>query len=270
VATAETKIPRFCPSDWVPFVAVAEYLAQVHGGVRVLAQVDIHDALKGGCRSLLQSVKDGRKIHTYPPPEFWHPPNRLDWVNALNLSQRLADFLDRPWPWELRVALTLSEHESLGASVDVFLHRADAVRWGLWQAKPEPTEIAEAKPEPPQADPAPAPPTEPLQVDPAPSEAEPAPPPPIESPPEEAEQQRPPLLLPDEPQFEEPRKWRPEEVQTWFKNIRKTHRKKPEETKSAYARRLYEHMKNDFEEDIPWTEWTTLLRRLNDPSTKDD
>ena len=209
---AETKIPRFCHRDWVSLVAAAEHMTQVHRGIRVLALVDIHDALKGGCRSLLQSVKDGRKIRTYPPPEFWHPPNRLDWVNALNLSQRLADFPDRPWPWELRVALTPSEWESLGAPVDVFLRRADAVRWGLWQAKPEPTEIAEATPEPVIADPAPAPPTEPPQVDPAPYEAEPAPPPPIQSPPEEAEQQRPPLLLPDEPQFEEPRKWRPDEA----------------------------------------------------------
>ena len=89
-------------------------------------------------------------------------------MNALNLSQRLADFPDRQWPWELRVALTLSERESLGAPVDVFLHRADAVRWGLWQAKPEPTEIAEAKPEPTEiAEAKPEPP----QADPAPSSA---------------------------------------------------------------------------------------------------
>ena len=89
-------------------------------------------------------------------------------------------------------------------------------------------------------------------------------------PPEEAEQQRPLLLLPDEPQFEEgPRKWRPEEAQIWFRNVRKTHPKKPGENKSAYARRLHEHMKNDFEE-IPWTEWGTLLRRLNDPASEDD
>jgi hypothetical protein len=132
VTEAEAKISRFRRSDGVPLVAVAKHMTQVHDGIRVLAQVDIQDALKGGCRSLLQSVKDGRKIRTYPPPEFWCPPNRLDWVNALNLSQRLADFPDRPWPWELHVALTASERQSLGVPVDTFLHRADAVRWGLW------------------------------------------------------------------------------------------------------------------------------------------
>jgi hypothetical protein len=136
VTEAEARIPRFRHSDGVPLVAVAEHMTQVHDGVRILAQIDIQDALKGGCRSLLQSVKDGRKIRTYPPPEFWCPPNRLDWVNALNLSQRLADFPDRPWPWELHVALTASERQSLGVPVDTFLHRADAVRWGLWQESP--------------------------------------------------------------------------------------------------------------------------------------
>jgi hypothetical protein len=102
-----------------------------------------------------------------------------------------------------------------------------------------------------EAEPAPAPPTEPPRVE------------PVSSSPEL-------LLLPDEPQFEGLRKWQPEEVQAWFKNIRKTHPKKPGETNNAYARRLYEHMQNDFEEDIPWTEWTTLRRRLNDPLTEDD
>jgi hypothetical protein len=85
----------------------------------------------------------------------------------------------------------------------------------------------------------------------------------VEPSPEEAEQQRP----PDEPP---PKKWRPDEVQTWFKNVKQLHPQKPRENKSAYARRLYEHMKNDFEEDIPWTEWGTLRRRLDDPSTEDD
>jgi hypothetical protein len=101
-------------------------------------------------------------------------------------------------------------------------------------------------------------------------EPKPAPPSPQvepEPPPEEPEQQRPPLLLlPDEPQFEEPRKWRPKEVQTWFSYIRKTYPQKPWENKSAYARRLYDHMKNNFREDIPWSDWKTLLRRLNDPT----
>jgi hypothetical protein len=148
VAQAETNIPRFRRSDWITLDAVAEHMTQVHGGVRVLAQVDIQDALKGGCGSLLQSVKDGRRIRTYPPCEFWRP-DRLDWVNALNLLQRLADFLDRPWPWVLRVALTAREREILGASVDAFLHRADAVRWGLWPEAPQARPQQQTPAEPP-------------------------------------------------------------------------------------------------------------------------
>jgi hypothetical protein len=69
--------------------------------------------------------------------------------------------------------------------------------------------------------------------------------------------------LPEEPQLEESRKWRPNEVRTWFKSVRKTHPQKPGENKSAYARRLHNHMKDDFEGDIPWGE-PTLRRRLND------
>ena len=54
----------------------------------------------------------------------------------------------------------------------------------------------------------------------------------------------------------------------WFKNAKQDYPQKSGESKNAYARRLYEHMKNDFGENIPWTEWTTLRRRLNDPPTK--
>src|SRR5262249_46311673 len=91
-----------------------------------------------------------------------------------------------------------------------------------------------------------------------------------ELPPEEAERQRSLLLLPDEPQLEEPRKWRPDEAQTWFENAKQSHPQGFGESKNAYARRLYDHMKDDFGEDIPWSEWTTLRRRLDDPPAEDD
>jgi hypothetical protein len=79
-----------------------------------------------------------------------------------------------------------------------------------------------------------------------------------ELPPEEAEQQ------PDEPQFEGPRKWQPDEVPEWFRHVRTTYPRKPGETKSAYAHRLHEHMTNDFEIP-PWSDAETVRRRLNDP-----
>jgi hypothetical protein len=78
------------------------------------------------------------------------------------------------------------------------------------------------------------------------------------------------LQLPEEPQLEESRKWQPNEAQTWLKSMRKTHPQQPGENKSDYARRLYDRMTNDFDEDIPWSGWETLLRRLNDPVIADD
>ena len=84
-----------------------------------------------------------------------------------------------------------------------------------------------------------------------------------EPPAEDVEQQRL-LRLPEEPQFEEPTRWRPDQVQTWFENVRKIHPRKPGENKSAYARRLHnDHMKKDFGGVIPW-DVSTLRRRLND------
>src|SRR5262249_16906572 len=76
---------------------------------------------------------------------------------------------------------------------------------------------------------------------------------------EEAEQQRPPLFVPNELQ----RKWLPKEVQTWFGKVRAGHPRTREESKSAYTRRLHKYMENDFD-DPPW-DVETLRRRLNDP-----
>jgi len=115
--------------------------------------------------------------------------------------------------------------------------------------------------------PEPAPSTESPRVEPAPSSPKLSA---QESPSEEPEQQRPLLLLPDEPQFEGRRKWRPDEAPAWFEKARQDHPQEPEETKNAYARRLYEHMKDDFGGNIPWSEWTTLRRRLDDPPAEDD
>src|SRR5262245_40680961 len=86
---------------------------------------------------------------------------------------------------------------------------------------------------------------------------------------EEAEQQRRLLVLPDEPQLEGPRQWRPDEAPIWFENAKRTHSRNPGESKNAYARRLHGYMRKDFGEDVPWTE-STVRRRLDDPSTGDD
>jgi hypothetical protein len=81
--------------------------------------------------------------------------------------------------------------------------------------------------------------------------------------PKKAEQQKL-VLLPDEPQFE-PKIWRPEDVQLWFKEAKDNHPRESDENKSAYARRLHnDHMRNDFVGGaIPWT-LATLRRRLDD------
>jgi len=129
------------------------------------------------------------------------------------------------------------------------------------------TELSVVKPEPAApVGPEPTPPTELPHVEPAPLSPKPQA---QEPPPEQAEQQRPLLLLPDEPQLEEPRKWWPEEAQAWLKNARQIHPRKSKESKNAYAHRLYnEHMTNDFGKDIPWTE-ATLRRRLNDTPSRE-
>jgi len=137
--------------------------------------------------------------------------------------------------------------------------RSADYRGPRWQAiEVDSAALRQARPR--SAEPEPAPPTGPTPLSPKLSAQEP--------PPGEVEQQRQLLLLSDEPQLEGPRQWRPDEALTWFKNAKQDHPQKSGESKNAYARRLYEHMKNDFGENIPWTEWTTLRRRLNDPPTK--
>jgi hypothetical protein len=130
-------------------------------------------------------------------------------------------------------------------------------------AEPEQAARAEeSMPEPASpVEPEPAPPTEPPHVEPVPLSPKPLA---QELPPEKAEQQGPPLLLSDKPQFEEPRKWRPKDVKEWFKYVRKIDPQKPEENNSDYARRLHGRMAKDFE-NPPWGEAETLRRRLNDP-----
>jgi hypothetical protein len=70
-------------------------------------------------------------------------------------------------------------------------------------------------------------------------------------------------LLPDEPQFQG--RWRPEDVKIWFKKIRRDHPRRPDEHKTEWAERLYDHMKNNFE-NPPWGDAAALRRRLNDPN----
>jgi hypothetical protein len=114
-----------------------------NGGSWALALIDTRDALLGGCRAALELDQGGQKSYAFPAPEFWFPRDRLRWVNALNPSMRREDFPDHPWPWELRAYLLPSELRELfhsealppareqGSTLPVFLHRADAIQWGL-------------------------------------------------------------------------------------------------------------------------------------------
>jgi hypothetical protein len=78
-------------------------------------------------------------------------------------------------------------------------------------------------------------------------------------------QEPPDVRLPQKPQIEELRKWRPKDVKDWFEETIKNHPQKRGESKNAWARRLYnDHMTKDFGEDIPWTSWETLRRRMDD------
>lgn len=69
-------------------------------------------------------------------------------------------------------------------------------------------------------------------------------------------------LLPEEPQFEEPIRRRPEEAKAWL--AEKMASLKPGENKNEWARRQYPEMEKDFGENIPWKDWQTLRRRMND------
>src|SRR6516165_2430648 len=129
--------------NWVSATEVGTHVTQSNGGAWVLALVDTRDALLGGCRAALELDQGGQKSYAFPTPEFWFPRDRLRWVNGLNPSMRREDFFDRPWPWELRAYLLPSKLRELfhsealplarepGSTLPVFLHRADAVQWGL-------------------------------------------------------------------------------------------------------------------------------------------
>lgn len=85
--------------------------------------------------------KSAQSSHRELALKFWSSPDRLRWVNALSPSMQRINFSDRPWPWELRAYLSLSElwelrHiEGLSATPRVFLRRAEAVQWGLLPAQ---------------------------------------------------------------------------------------------------------------------------------------
>jgi hypothetical protein len=69
-------------------------------------------------------------------------------------------------------------------------------------------------------------------------------------------------LLPEEPQFEAPKKRRPEEAMQWL--AEKMGNDPPKSgDRTDWARRYYRQMENDFGEDIPWS-LETLRRRMND------
>jgi hypothetical protein len=91
-----------------------------------------------------------------------------------------------------------------------------------------------------------------------------------EPPVEAGQQELPDVRLPEEPQLEEPRKWSPKDALEWLEQAKRDHPQREGENKNKWAQRLYDHMKTDFGEDIPWTGWLTLRRRLDDPSTGDD
>jgi hypothetical protein len=127
---------------------VGERITQANSGAWILAPVYIREALLGGCRGVMEVDHDGQKNYIIPPnpKEFWFPPDRLRWVNALNLSMRREDFPDRPWPWVLCAYLSPNEHweirdvegrplaQEVITMLRVFLYRSDAVQWGLWPA----------------------------------------------------------------------------------------------------------------------------------------
>jgi hypothetical protein len=150
---------------------VGEYVTRSNEGAWVLAPTVIRTALLGGCPALLELDQGGQKNYAFPPvptsdptSNFWFPPDRLRWVNALNPSMRREDFFDYPWPWELRAYLSPSEpwefrdidgrplaREQVRSTLRVFLPRAVASQWGLL---PPPQALSS---EPPYAEPVPPP-----------------------------------------------------------------------------------------------------------------
>jgi hypothetical protein len=67
----------------------------------------------------------------------------------------------------------------------------------------------------------------------------------------------------EKPQLEPAKKWRPDEALKWLAHTMRCNSQGQGESKNAWARRLYNHMKADFEDQIPWSEWGTLRRRMD-------
>jgi hypothetical protein len=134
--------------NWVSATEVGEHQTQINCGAWILAPIIIREALLGGCQAVLEVNQGGQK-YAWPPAGFWSPRDRLRWANALNPSMRREDFPDRPWPWELRACL-FSREPIEGLPLDrqqvsmvrVFLHRAEAVEWGLLPALESPQAMA--------------------------------------------------------------------------------------------------------------------------------
>jgi len=156
--------------NWASATEAGEHLTQNNFGAWVLAPVLIREALLGGCPAVLELDQGGQKSYALPPlptsdptSNFWFPPDRLRWVNALNPSMRREDYFDRPWPWELRVYLSPSESQELRdiegrplareqvRTLRVLLRRAPAIEWGLL---PPPSALPA---EPPRVEPVPPP-----------------------------------------------------------------------------------------------------------------
>ena len=291
--------------NWVSATEVGEYVTQSNSGAWILAPVDIREALLGDCSAVLELDQGGQKNIAVPPPGFWFPPDRLRWVNALNPSMRREDFPHRPWPWELRAYLLPSERhfgEQL-STLRVFLRRAKAVQWGLWPAQavvseesPSPDKQlnnlrvgiqasahAQNAPEQPGAKTI-LPPSAPgaastpeAGVEPESSlsatgqtVAEPGPTPPTEPVPSLSElaAQEPQLaeLQPEKSQTEErePKKqWEAKDARTWL--IQRLIDDRPKGNWAKWARDTYVEMRKDFKNELPWSDWPTLRRRMSDP-----
>ena len=165
MADAPNNTKAAFDENWASATEAGEYVTQSNEGAWVLAPVRIRTALLGGCPALLELDQGGQKNYAFPPlptsdptSNFWFPPDRLRWVNALNPSMRREDFFDYPWPWELRAYLSPSEpwefrdidgrplaREQVRSTLRVFLHRAEAIQWRLLPFPPP----ARAEPVPP-------------------------------------------------------------------------------------------------------------------------
>jgi len=196
----------------------------------------------------------GQAISEGVPAWGWHPLERRR--KRIPSDHFRAEMIERKEVLPVSVAHWPKVVVRIGGNVGTSpLSRTADYRGPRWEAiEVDFAALRQARPRPvtTQAEPEPVPPTESQQPSsPKLSVQEP--------PPEEAEQQ------PDEPQFEGPKKWRPEEVPKWFRHVRTTYPRKPGETKSAYADRLHKQMTKDFDENPPWSDAETVRRRLNDP-----